>query len=76
MELDALPRNIKMIMSDTSITISRMAQVTQNVLMTRIQLEFKKPVYPATQYEELQEFYKQLQELLNEQFVIRKKVKA
>ncbi|RYY60804.1 MAG: DUF3857 domain-containing protein [Chitinophagaceae bacterium] len=75
-ELDALPKNVRMIMSDTSISISRMCQVSQNVLMTRVQLEFKKPVYPATQYEEMQAFYKQLQELLNEQFVIRKKVKA
>ncbi|MEJ7911708.1 MAG: hypothetical protein WKF70_01040 [Chitinophagaceae bacterium] len=75
-EFDVLPKNIKMRLSDTSIVISRMAQVTQNVLQTKIQLDFSKPVYPATQYAELQQFYAQLQELLNEQFVVRKKVKA
>ncbi|MET0635052.1 MAG: DUF3857 domain-containing protein [Chitinophagaceae bacterium] len=75
-ELDAVPKNVRMIMPDTSISISRMSQVNQNVLMTRIQLDFKKPVFPVDQYMELQEFYIQLQQLLNEQFVIRKKVKA
>jgi hypothetical protein len=72
-ELETLPKNIKMIMPDTSVTIQRMSQLSGSILMTRIQLEFKKPVYPASQYPELQEFYKELFNLLNEQFVIRKK---
>ncbi|MBC7949359.1 MAG: DUF3857 and transglutaminase domain-containing protein [Chitinophagaceae bacterium] len=72
-ELEGLPKNIKMIMSDTSVTISRISQVSGDLIMVRVQLEFKKPVYPTTQYEELHEFYKQLFDLLNEQYVIRKK---
>ncbi|MGZ5222198.1 MAG: hypothetical protein ACXWC7_19080, partial [Chitinophagaceae bacterium] len=75
-EFDALPKNIKMIMPDTSITISRMSQVAGNVLQTRVQLDFKKPYYPATQYAELQDFYHRLFDILNEQFVVRKKKKA
>jgi hypothetical protein len=62
-----------MIMPDTSISITRVAQLTGDVLMTRVKLDFKKPFYPASQYSELQEFYKELFNLLNEQFVIRKK---
>ena len=73
---DELPKNIKMILPDTSVVISRVAQVTGNILQTRIQLEFKKPVYPAEQYAQLQEFYQRLFDILNEQFVIRKKEKA
>lgn len=72
-EFETLPKNIKMIMPDTSITISRLAQVTEGMLMTKIQVEFKKPYFPASQYPELQEFYKEFFNLLNEQFVIRKK---
>jgi Domain of Unknown Function with PDB structure (DUF3857) len=72
-ELETLPKNIRMIMPDTSISIRRSSQVSENNLMTRIELEFKKPFYPASQYEELHEFYKQLFDMLNEQFVIRKK---
>lgn len=72
-EFDELPKNIKMIMPDTSITISRVAQVSGNSLQTKITLDFKKPFYPATQYSQLQEFYHRLYEILNEQFVVRKK---
>ena len=72
-EFDELPKNIKMIMPDTSITVTRRAQVVENRLSTKVELEFKKPAYPATQYAELEEFYKRLFELLNEQYVIHKK---
>lgn len=72
-EPEALPKNIKMIMPDTSIIISRISQFSDNTISTRVQLEFKKSVFPAEEYPELQEFYKQLYGLLNEQYVIRKK---
>jgi len=72
-EVETLPKNLRMIMPDTSISISRTSQVSGNVLMARLALEFKKPVYPASEYPEMHEFYKQLFEVLNEQFVIRKK---
>ena len=72
-EFETLPQNMKMIMPDTSISISRLSQLSGDVLMTKIQLDFRKPVFPASQYPELHEFYKELFNLLNEQFVIRKK---
>jgi hypothetical protein len=70
---DELPKNIKMRLPDTSIVISRTSQVVNNTLQIRIQLDYKKPIYPAEQYGELQEFYQRLFEILNEQFVVRKK---
>jgi hypothetical protein len=72
-EFDALPKNIKMIMPDTSIIMTRAAQVANGVLSTKIQVEFRKPFYAATEYEDFQEFYKRLFELINEQYVVRKK---
>jgi hypothetical protein len=72
-EFDALPKNIKMIMPDTSIVMSRVAQVSNGTLLTKIQVDFKKPFYAATEYADFQEFYKRLFELINEQFVVRKK---
>lgn len=65
-----------MILPDTSMIISRMSQLNGNALQTRIQLDFKKPIYPAEQYAELQEFYQRFFDILNEQFVVRKKTKA
>lgn len=72
-QFDVLPKNIKMIMPDTSIVISRLAQVSESVLQTRILIDVKKPVYGAEEYPYLQEFYQRLFEMLNEQFVVRKK---
>ncbi|TMI70450.1 MAG: DUF3857 domain-containing protein [Bacteroidetes bacterium] len=70
---EELPKSIKMIMPDTSISVVRGANVSGNRLMTKIQLDFNRPVYPASQYADFQEFYKQLFDLINEQYVIRKK---
>ena len=53
-----------------------MSQVSGgDMLQTKIQVDFKKPVFSVGQYAELQEFYKSLFDMLNEQFVIRKKKK-
>jgi len=74
-EFAAPPKNMKMIMPDTSIVVSRLSQVNDNLLQTRIQLEFKRPIYEVTEYPDLQDFYQRLFEVLNEQFVVRKKAK-
>ncbi|MBD0331425.1 MAG: DUF3857 domain-containing protein [Chitinophagaceae bacterium] len=70
---DGLPKNIKMITSDTSIIATRRIDTTGTELLIRVTLEFKRPVYTAEEYPGFQEFYKKLFELLNEQVVIRKK---
>jgi len=70
---EELPKNIKMIMPDTSIIITRMSQADAERLSMRITLEFRKPFYTAQEYIDFKEFYKKLFDLLNEQFVIKKK---
>jgi hypothetical protein len=72
-EVEALPKNIRMIMPDTSISLLRISQISENMLLTKVTLDFKKPVYSSGQYPEIHEFYKALFDILNEQFVIRKK---
>jgi len=74
-ELDELPKNIKMIMPDTSVIVTRTSRALDGMLQFRIGLEFKKPYYSAEEYEGFKEFYKKLFDLLNEQFVIKKKAK-
>jgi hypothetical protein len=69
---EALPKNIRMIMPDTSIAITRRIASEKNQLSARITLEFKKPFYTIQEYPEFQEFYKKLFDLLNEQIAIRK----
>ncbi len=75
-EFADLPKNLQMRLPDTSIIVSRISQVSENILQTRISLEFRKPMYNVSEYGELQEFYKKLYDILNEQFVIRKKKNA
>ena len=69
---DALPQNIRMLMPDTSITITRIFAADKKQVSARITLEFKKPFYSIEEYPEFKEFYKKLFDLLNEQIVIRK----
>lgn len=72
-QFDELPKNIKMIMPDTSIIFSRRSSVSENTLSVRFTLEFKRPFYSYEDYPYFQEFYKKLFSLLNEQFVFKKK---
>lgn len=70
--VEGSPKNIKMIMPDTSIIVTRMVSKEANILSCRFTLEFKKPFYSIEEYADFREFYKKLFDLLNEQFVIRK----
>ncbi|MFT3680591.1 MAG: DUF3857 domain-containing protein [Ferruginibacter sp.] len=70
---EELPKNIRMMMPDTSINFTRLAALNENTASMKITLDFKKPVYSVEEYPEFREFYKKLFDLLNEQFVIKKK---
>ena len=72
-QFDELPKNMRMIMPDTSIVFSRMMQATGNELSVRITLDIKKAFYTVDEYPYFQEFYKKLFEMLNEQVVFKKK---
>lgn len=69
---DALPKNVKMRLPDTSLVFSRRANVAGKTLTVRMELEFKKPFYAIEEYEMFHEFYKKLYGMLNEQFVYKK----
>jgi hypothetical protein len=72
-QFDDLPKSLKMIMPDSSIAFSRLLQADSNSLDFRITLDFFKSTYDAREYPYLQEFYKKLYNILNEQIVIKKK---
>jgi hypothetical protein len=71
---ETLPKNMRMIMPDTSISITRRLVAENNQLSVRISLEFKKPFYTLQEYGDFKEFYKQLFAILSEQIAIKKKV--
>jgi len=70
---EELPKNMRMILPDTSISLTRMSSVMGNRLSVRLNLEFKKPFYTVAEYPDFKEFYKKLFDILNEQYVVRKK---
>lgn len=70
---EELPKNIKMIMPDTSIAITRRIEAENNLVSVRINLEFKRPYYTTDEYDYFMAFYKRLLDILNEPIVYRKK---
>jgi hypothetical protein len=70
---ETLPKNLKMIMPDTSIVFTRSSTVSDNMLAVRIGVEFRQPYYLNDSYDYFKEFYKKMFDLLNEQFVYKKK---
>jgi hypothetical protein len=70
--LDELPKNVRMILPDTSIVFKRMIQGQEDRLAMRTEIEFRKPMYDVDDYGNFREFYKKLFDLLNEQIVIKK----
>jgi Domain of Unknown Function with PDB structure (DUF3857)/Transglutaminase-like superfamily len=70
--LQALPKNMMMIMPDTSIVYTRIMQAVGQNLSIRFTVTFKKPVYTPDEYPALQDFYKKLFAKLNEQIVLEK----
>jgi len=70
--MEGLPKDIRMIMPDTSIVFSRQSAFNGGILNFRYTLEFKVPVFAKEIYPEFKEFYKKLFALLNEKFVYKK----
>ncbi|THU38069.1 DUF3857 domain-containing protein [Niastella caeni] len=70
---ETLPKNMRIIMPDTSISITRRLVAENNQLAVRMTLEFKKPFFTVQEYADFKEFYKQLFAVLSEQIAIKKK---
>jgi len=69
---DEMPRNIRMMLPDTSVVFTRIISAEEDHLSMRVELEFKRPVFSVDDYGNFREFYKKLFGLLNEQIIIKK----
>lgn len=72
-ELEELPKNIRMILPDTSISLQRFVSKNENSISMRYTLEIKRPTYYADEYLDFKTFYAKLFEMLNEQIVFKRK---
>lgn len=71
--VNELPKNTKMILPDTSVTLTRMTQQDGNIINFRVTLIFNTPGYTAESYPYIKEFFKQLYNILDERIVLKKK---
>jgi Domain of Unknown Function with PDB structure (DUF3857) len=70
--IEAMPKDLRMIMPDTSISFVRQSVYSEGMINTFYKIEFLKPFFSKDEYPQFREFYKKLFGLLNEQYVFRK----
>jgi len=62
-----------MIMPDTSITLTRMLEVKDNLLQVKYTIATTRSVFTADEYDYVKDFYKKMAGIMNEQVVLKKK---
>lgn len=72
MKLETMPKNIRLIMPDTSIALSRYVQVKDNILNVKYAITTARSVFTADEYDYVKSFYKKMAEIMNEQIVLKK----
>jgi hypothetical protein len=72
LKIENLPRNVRMIMPDTSISLYRMLEVNEKTLVVKYSISTTRSVFTADDYESVKDFYKKMAEIMNEQVVLKK----
>lgn len=71
-KVDAMPKSLNMAMPDNSIVFRRIAAEEDGVIAIRYLLHFNKSQFFKEDYPEFHEFFKKMNEMLNEQVVLKK----
>jgi hypothetical protein len=71
-KIDAMPKSVSMAMTDNSIVFKRMVVAQDDKVVVRYSLSYRKSLFFKENYTELHEFYKKMNEMLNEQIVLKK----
>jgi hypothetical protein len=72
LKIENLPKNLRMIMPDTSISLTRYMDVKNNALTVRYSIQTKRSVFTADEYAYVKDFYKKMADIMNEQLVLHK----
>lgn len=72
LKVESVPKNVRMIMPDTSISLSRMIAIKDNTLSVRFLITTQRSVFTADEYDYVRNFYKKMAEIMNEQIVLKK----
>jgi hypothetical protein len=71
-KIDALPKQLTIIMADKSISFNRTIGEMEGAIIVHYVISFAKAKYKREEYPVLRDFYKKMYELLNEQIVLKK----
>jgi hypothetical protein len=71
-KVDAMPKSVNMAMPDNSIVFRRVVGEQDGSVLIRYSLYFKKSVFFKENYPEFHEFFKKMNEMMNEQIVLKK----
>jgi len=71
-KVDVLPKSINLIMGDKSITFKRIIGQEDNVVVVYYVINYKQSVYGRASYPDLHAYFKKMNEVLNEQIVLKK----
>ena len=71
-KIDAMPKSVSMAMTDKSIVFKRVVAEQDGSVVVRYVLYFKKSIYFKEDYPEIHGFFKKMNEMMNEQIVLKK----
>ncbi|WP_448702031.1 DUF3857 domain-containing protein [Mucilaginibacter sp. AW1-3] len=71
-KIDALPKSLTLVMPDQSMTFRRIVAEQDGAIIVRYTINCKKTIFLKEQYPEFHNFYKKMNEMLNEQIVLKK----
>lgn len=71
-KVDALPKNVSMVMPDKSITFRRIVAEQDGAIIIRYSINYGKSEFSKDDYADFHEFYKKMHEMLNEQIILKK----
>jgi hypothetical protein len=71
-KIDAMPKNVSMTMPDKSISFKRIIAEQDGMIMVRYLINYNKSLYFKEEYPELHEFFKKMNEMMDEPVVLKK----
>jgi hypothetical protein len=71
-KIDALPQNMTLVIPDKTITFKRLVAEQEGYVVIYYLISYKKSFYPVSEYPDIHAYFKKMNEILNEQIVLKK----
>jgi hypothetical protein len=71
-KVESMPKSMNLIMPDKGITFKRIAGEQEGSVIVNYVISYKKSIYPQSDYPNIRAYFKKMNEILNEQIVLKK----